>query len=189
MAKRVVITGLGTVNPLGNNVKDYWERVKAGENGITRITRFDPSEHTSQVAGEVKDFNAGDFFDAKEARRMDRFTVYAVAAAVQAHEDAGLKNGDIDPDQIGIVLGNGIGGIEVFVAVEQVVGDVAWMEVAAPAGGGDRLGVEALQPRHVGLIPSDLAGANQDPACSRVTGRLGLVGASPGIPGWTSFRK
>jgi len=114
MVKRVVITGLGTVNPLGNNVKDYWERVKACENGITRITRFDPSEHPSQVAGEVKDFNPGDFFDAKEARRMDRFTVYAVAAAIQAHEDAGLKNGDIDPDRIGIVLGNGIGGIEVL---------------------------------------------------------------------------
>jgi len=114
MVKRVVITGLGTVNPLGNNVKDYWERVKACENGITRITRFDPSEHPSQVAGEVKDFNPGDFFDAKEARRMDRFTVYAVAAAIQAYEDTGLKNGDIDPDQIGIVLGNGIGGIEVL---------------------------------------------------------------------------
>jgi 3-oxoacyl-[acyl-carrier-protein] synthase II len=114
MVKRVVITGLGTVNPLGNNVEDYWERVKACENGITRITRFDPSEHPSQVAGEVKDFNPGDFFDAKEARRMDRFTVYAVAAAIQAHEDAGLKNDDIDPDRIGIVLGNGIGGIEVL---------------------------------------------------------------------------
>jgi 3-oxoacyl-[acyl-carrier-protein] synthase II len=114
MVKRVVITGLGTVNPLGNNVKDYWERVKACENGITRITRFDPSEHPSQVAGEVKDFNPGDFFDAKEARRMDRFTVYAVAAAIQAYGDTGLKNGDIDPDRIGIVLGNGIGGIEVL---------------------------------------------------------------------------
>ena len=114
MVKRVVITGLGTVNPLANNVKDYWERVKACENGITRITRFDPSEHPSQVAGEVKDFNPGDFFDAKEARRMDRFTVYAVAAAIQAHEDAGLKNDEIDPDRIGIVLGNGIGGIEVL---------------------------------------------------------------------------
>jgi 3-oxoacyl-[acyl-carrier-protein] synthase II len=114
MVKRVVITGLGTVNPLGNSVKDYWERVKACENGITRITRFDPSEHSSQVAGEVKDFNPGDFFEAKDARRMDRFTVYAVAAAIQAHQDAGLKNGDIDPDRIGIVLGNGIGGIEVL---------------------------------------------------------------------------
>ena len=114
MVKRVVITGLGTVNPLANNVKDYWDRVQACENGIERITRFDPSEHPSQVAGEVKDFNPGDFFDSKEARRMDRFTVYAVAAALQAHEDCGLKDGDIDPDRIGVVLGNGIGGIEVL---------------------------------------------------------------------------
>jgi 3-oxoacyl-[acyl-carrier-protein] synthase II len=114
MVKRVVITGMGTVNPLANNVKDYWQRVQAAENGITRITRFDPSDHPSQVAGEVKDFNPGDFFDAKEARRMDRFTVYAVAAAIQAYEDAGLKNGSVDPDQIGIVLGNGIGGIEIL---------------------------------------------------------------------------
>ncbi len=114
MPKRVVITGMGTVNPLANNVKDYWERVKAGENGIGRITRFDPSDHPSQVAGEVKDFNPGDFFDAKEARRMDRFTVYAVASAIQAFDDASLKNNDVDPDRMGVVIGNGIGGIEVL---------------------------------------------------------------------------
>ena len=87
MERRVVITGMGTVNSLANNVKDYWQRVKDGENGITRITRFDPSQHSSQVAGEVKDFNAGDFFDAKDARRMDRFTIYAMAAGVQAYQD------------------------------------------------------------------------------------------------------
>ena len=114
MERRVVITGLGTVNCLANNVKDYWQRVKDGENGITRITRFDPSQHTSQVAGEVRDFNPGDFFDAKDARRMDRFTVYAMAAGVQAWQDAGIKEGDVDPDKAGIVLGNGIGGIEVL---------------------------------------------------------------------------
>jgi 3-oxoacyl-[acyl-carrier-protein] synthase II len=114
MDRRVVITGLGTVNSLANNVKDYWQRIKDGENGITRITRFDPSQHSSQVAGEVKDFNAGDFFDAKEARRMDRFTIYAMAAGVQAWQDSGLKEGDVDPDKAGTVLGNGIGGIEVL---------------------------------------------------------------------------
>jgi len=114
MERRVVITGMGTVNSLANNVKDYWQRVKDGENGITRITRFDPSQHSSQVAGEVKDFNAGDFFDSKDARRMDRFTIYAMAAGVQAYQDSGLKDGDVDPDKAGIVLGNGIGGIEVL---------------------------------------------------------------------------
>ena len=114
MDRRVVVTGMGTVNSLANNVKDYWRRVKDGENGITRITRFDPSQHSSQVAGEVKDFNVGDFFDAKDARRMDRFTIYAMAASIQAHQDAGLGGADLDPDRAGIVLGNGIGGIEVL---------------------------------------------------------------------------
>jgi len=110
--RRVVVTGLGTVNPLGNRVKDSWERIKNAENGITKVTRFDASQHTSQVVGEVKDFNAGEFFDAKEARRMDRFSVYAVASAVQAMQDAGLKTGDFDPERFGVILGNGIGGIE-----------------------------------------------------------------------------
>jgi 3-oxoacyl-[acyl-carrier-protein] synthase II len=112
MARRVVVTGMGTVNPLGNNVNDYWQRVKAGENGITRVTRFDPSQHTSQVAGEVKDFKPGDYFDAKEARRMDRFTVYAVAASAQAMQNAAFQEGAFDPERFGVVVGNGIGGIE-----------------------------------------------------------------------------
>jgi 3-oxoacyl-[acyl-carrier-protein] synthase II len=110
--RRVVITGLGTVNPLGNHVKDSWQRIKNGENGIGKVTRFDASQHSSQVVGEVKDFSAGEFFDAKEARRMDRFSVYAVASAVQAMQDAGLKQGSFDPERIGVILGNGIGGIE-----------------------------------------------------------------------------
>jgi 3-oxoacyl-[acyl-carrier-protein] synthase II len=114
MARRVAITGMGTVNPLGNNVQDFWRRAKAGENGITRITRFDPSQHPSQVAGELKEFNAADFFDAKEARRMDRFTIYAVAAASQAYRDADMKEGNFDPERTGVILGNGIGGIEVM---------------------------------------------------------------------------
>jgi len=114
MSRRVVITGLGTVCPLGNNVKDTWERAKKGENGITRITRFDPSEHSSQVAGEVKDFSPGQYLDGKEARRMDRFTVYGVVAALQAMEDAGLKNGSVDPTRLGVIVGNGVGGIEVM---------------------------------------------------------------------------
>jgi 3-oxoacyl-[acyl-carrier-protein] synthase II len=112
--RRVVITGLGTINPLGNHVKDSWARIKNAENGIGKVTRFDASQHSSQVVGEVKDFNSGEFFDAKEARRMDRFSVYAVASAVQAMQDAGLKDGGFDPQRIGVILGNGIGGIEVL---------------------------------------------------------------------------
>jgi 3-oxoacyl-[acyl-carrier-protein] synthase II len=110
----VVVTGLGTINALGNHVKDSWARIKNAENGIGKVTRFDASQHSSQVVGEVKDFNPGEFFDAKEARRMDRFSVYAVAAAIQAMQDAGLKDGSFDPERIGVILGNGIGGIEVL---------------------------------------------------------------------------
>jgi len=112
MERRVVITGMGTVNPLANNVKDFWTRVKNVENGITRITRFDASEHSSQVGGEVKDLHPGDYFDNKEARRMDKFSVYAVVSALQAVEDAGLGEGAVDPERMGVILGNGIGGIE-----------------------------------------------------------------------------
>jgi 3-oxoacyl-[acyl-carrier-protein] synthase II len=112
--RRVVITGLGTINPLGNHVKDSWARIKNAENGIGKVTRFDASLHSSQVVGEIKDFNPGEFFDAKEARRMDRFSVYAVASAIQAMQDAGLKEGSFDPDRFGVILGNGIGGIEVL---------------------------------------------------------------------------
>ena len=110
--RRVVVTGLGTVNPLGNHVKDSWARIKNAENGIGKVTRFDASQHSSQVVGEVKDLNPGEFFDAKEARRMDRFSVYAVVSAIQALQDAGLKEGGFDPERFGVILGNGIGGIE-----------------------------------------------------------------------------
>ena len=110
--RRVVVTGLGTINPLGNHVKDSWARIKNAENGIGKVTRFDASQHTSQVVGEVRDFNPGEFFDAKEARRMDRFSVYAVASSIQALQDAGLKDGAFDPERCGVILGNGIGGIE-----------------------------------------------------------------------------
>jgi 3-oxoacyl-[acyl-carrier-protein] synthase II len=110
--RRVVVTGLGTINPLGNHVKDSWARIKNAENGIGKVTRFDASQHTSQVVGEVKDLNPGEFFDAKEARRMDRFSVYSVASSIQALQDAGLKEGGFDPERFGVILGNGIGGIE-----------------------------------------------------------------------------
>ena len=110
--RRVVVTGLGTVNPLGNHVKDSWARIKNAENGIGKVTRFDASQHTSQIVGEVKDLNPGEFFDTKEARRMDRFSVYAVISAIQAMQDAGLKEGSFDPERCGVILGNGIGGVE-----------------------------------------------------------------------------
>ena len=112
MSRRVVVTGLGTVNPLGNNVKDYWRAVQNAENGIEKLTRFDTTDFSSKVAGQVKDFAADKLLDSKEARRMDRFTQYAMVAALEAYADAGLKTESVDPERIGITLGNGIGGIE-----------------------------------------------------------------------------
>ncbi len=117
---RVVITGLGTVNPLGNNIKDFWERSKSGENGIGTITRFDVSSYSSQVGGEVKDFVPEDYIEKKDARRMDKFALFALVSAIEAMEDAGLKTGEnIDPHRLGVMLGNGIGGLETM--EEQIV--------------------------------------------------------------------
>lgn len=114
MKEKIVVTGMGTVNPLGHNIKDTWQGIKEGRSGIGRITRFDTTDYASKIAGEVKDFDIGQFIDKKEARKMALFTQYGVAASVQAMEDAGLKQGDVDPERIAIAYGNGIGGFEVL---------------------------------------------------------------------------
>ncbi|MGA2612003.1 MAG: beta-ketoacyl-ACP synthase II [Spirochaetia bacterium] len=116
MNRRVVVTGMGTVNPLGNNVNEFWKAIKAGENGIGKLTRFESNGYTSKVAGEVKDFVPERILEAKEARRMDRFTQFAMVASLEAMSDARLAVGDTDPERFGIVLGNGIGGIETLEA-------------------------------------------------------------------------
>jgi 3-oxoacyl-[acyl-carrier-protein] synthase II len=116
MTRRVVVTGMGTVNPLGNSVKDFWTAVKAGENGIGKITRFDVSQYPSRLAGELKGFAPEKLLGAKDARRMDRFTQYVVVASIEAMADAGLAAGSMDPERIGVILGNGIGGIETLEA-------------------------------------------------------------------------
>ena len=116
MKRRVVVTGMGTVNPLGNNVKDFWKAIQAGENGIGKLTRFESNGYTSKVAGEVKDFVPEKILEGKEARRMDRFTQFAMVSSVEAVADAKLAVGDTDPERFGIILGNGIGGIETLEA-------------------------------------------------------------------------
>jgi len=93
-------------------VEESWRRIRAGENGIGPITRFDVSDYASRIGGEVKDFLPGRWMDSKDARRMDRFTQFAMAAAVEAMAAAGLEPGGCDPERLGVVLGNGIGGIE-----------------------------------------------------------------------------
>lgn len=114
MKRRVVVTGMGTINPLGHNTSELWEGIIAGKSGIARITRFDASDFPSKIAGEVKDFNPAEFMDKKDSRKMALFTQYAVAAAVQAMKQAGLTGENLNPERAGIILGNSIGGFEVL---------------------------------------------------------------------------
>ena len=110
--RRVVVTGLGQISPVGNNVADAWQNLLAGVSGIGRITRFDAGELSAQIAGEVKDFQIGDYIGAKEARRMDAFIHYGIAAALQAVADAGLDDyAALDKTRVGVNIGSGIGGL------------------------------------------------------------------------------
>src|SRR3954469_12807183 len=107
--RRVVITGLGLVSPLGNSVDETWRRLLAGESGVDEITLFDHSEYPVHFAGELKDFDPTVWIDRKAARRMDRFAQIVLAAAHQAHEDSGLDV-SVDPERIGSSIATGIGG-------------------------------------------------------------------------------
>ena len=113
MSKRkVVVTGLGIVSPVGSTVSSAWESIVSGKSGITRITRFDASNFASQIAGEVKDFDIQQYLSAKEARRMDIFIHYGMAAAIQAVKDAGIDDiSHLDAEKIGVNIGSGIGGL------------------------------------------------------------------------------
>jgi 3-oxoacyl-[acyl-carrier-protein] synthase II len=110
--KRVVITGLGVLSSIGIGKDAFWNSLLLGRSGIGPITRFDPSSFASRIAGEVKDFLPEQYMDRKEIKRMDRFTQFAIAAARQAVEDAGLELENEDLEQIGVVIGSGVGGIE-----------------------------------------------------------------------------
>lgn len=112
--KRVVVTGLGAVTPLGNNVNDYWTNLVNGVSGAAIITRFDASKFKTRFACEVKGFNPEDYFDKKEARRVDAFTHYGIAASVQAMADSGLDQEGFDKNEIGVIWGSGIGGLDTF---------------------------------------------------------------------------
>lgn len=112
--KRVVVTGLGALTPLGNNVDISWNKLINGESGVGILTRVNPEDYPAKVAAELKDFNSEDFMDKKEARRMDRFAQYAVAASMMAVKDANLEINDSNAGRIGVWIGSGIGGMETF---------------------------------------------------------------------------
>lgn len=112
--KRVVVTGLGALTPIGNNVPDFWNNLINGVSGATPITRFDASKFKTQFACEIKGYNIDDHFDRKEGRKLDPYAQYAMVAAIQAVKDSGLNLEIEDPDRIGVIWGSGIGGLETF---------------------------------------------------------------------------
>ena len=111
MGRRVVITGLGVVSPVGSSLEKFWKNITAGKSGIGRITKFDPEGYPVQIAGEVKDFDPLQYFDRKEVRRTDPFIQFAVGAAVQAVNQSGLEESDVDKTRVGVLIGSGIGGL------------------------------------------------------------------------------
>jgi len=112
--RRIVITGMGAVTPIGNTVKDFWQAALNGESGAAAITKFDASDHPTKFACEIKNLSIEGIIDQKESRRMDEFTKYAMVAAHEAILDSGLDFEKEDPERIGVIIGSGIGGIQTF---------------------------------------------------------------------------
>ena len=112
MERRVVITGLGAITPLGNNVEEFWKGIKEGKCGIDQITKFDASEFKVKLAAEVKGYNPEDYFDRREAKRLDLFSQYAMVASREAWKDSGLDKETENMEKVGVVVGSGIGGIQ-----------------------------------------------------------------------------
>jgi 3-oxoacyl-[acyl-carrier-protein] synthase II len=155
MTRRVVVTGMGAVTPVGNDITTTWDTLTSGRSGLGRITRFDPSPYETQIAGEIKDFDASAYMDRKDVRRTDRFTHYAVAAASQALKDASLDK-ITDPERIGTAIATGVGGLETL------IDGILLMERRGPA---------RLSPF---LVPMLMANA----ASAQVSMQFGLRGPS-----------
>ncbi len=144
MARRVVITGIGTVNPLGNDVPTTWKNLLAGKSGIDTITHFDPTGFGTRFGGEVKDFDPEALFGRRAARRMDRFTQFALAAGMQAIEDSGILEASPDRTRIGTIIGSGIGGLNTILAQHTIL---------------ETKGVRRVSPFFIPMILPDTAAA------------------------------
>lgn len=142
--ERVVITGMGVISPLGNDVAGFWDRLVRGESGISVIDTFDTSRFKTKIAGVVRDFDAEGRFGRKEARRMDRFCQYALAAAEQALSDADMQMDQLDRERIGVYVGSGIGGIQTLLEQNAVLLD---------------RGPERVSPTLVPMMISNMAAA------------------------------
>lgn len=111
MERRVVVTGLGAITPIGNNTEEFWKGLKEGKCGIDEITLFDTTGYKVKLAGEVKDYNPEDYFDKRSAKRLDRFTQFAIIAAKEAMNDSGINSENTNMERVGVVVGSGIGGL------------------------------------------------------------------------------
>ncbi len=118
---RVVVTGLGAITPIGNNLEEYWQGLIQAKNGIGYITHFDTTDYACKIAGEVKDFDPLDYITRKEAKRMGRFSQFALAASKDALKDANLKINDDNADDIGVLIGTGIGGLSIMEEQNEVL--------------------------------------------------------------------
>lgn len=160
MNRRVVITGMGAVTPLGNNVKDFWEGIKAGKNGVARITHFDPELQKAKNGAEVKDFV---FHDKKESRRSDLYSQYGITAALEAMADSGLISGEnIDPERLSVLVGSGIGGI---MSLEREVNKAL------------EKGITRVSPFLVTSVIGNILAGNIAIACQATGSCLGIVTA------------
>ncbi len=128
--RRVVITGLGIICPVGNSVSEAWSNILAGKSGITRITRFDASPFASQIAGEVKNFDVAQYLTPKEARRGDVFIHYGIAAGIQALRDAGIEPNPANAERIGVNIGSGIGGLPMIEETHRLLRDVGARKIS-----------------------------------------------------------
>jgi 3-oxoacyl-[acyl-carrier-protein] synthase II len=144
VSRRVVITGLGTVSPVGNTVNEAWKNLKAGKSGISLITRFDTSDLATKFAGEIKDFDANELIGRKEARRMDRFTQYALVAVQEALDHSKLLENGPDRDRVGMAIGSCIGGLDTITGQYDVLKE---------------RGPTRLNPFGIPMMISDTAGA------------------------------
>ena len=143
--EKIVITGLGAVAPNGNNVNDYWSNLVAGVSGIVPITYFDSSNHRVKIAGQLSDFSPESIIDAKEIRKLDPFSVYALAATHEAMLMSGLDSNNFNPDRIGVTIGTGVGGIQTLEDQQRVI---------------DNKGARRVSPQFVPKMIANIAGGH-----------------------------